>query len=121
MEVKPLGDFQALILSNEELAEIRAALFPVPIKDPLNVQLNKVDFDFDVLRIMVNAKLRRMPKLPNKPNDEGYRTLSKMLGIADTSLRNFCHGDYASLTVRSTVRLMAWVGYTDLIEFLKEE
>ena len=119
MEVTHENGVPRLKLSNSELADLREALFPHSEKDSLNIQLNQLDFDFDVLRIMVNTKRRRLPK--SRPNDEGFQALSEITGIADTSLRNFCHGNHAATSTRTLVRLMAWVGYTDLAEFLKEE
>lgn len=90
-----------------------------PTREKLNVQLDKLDFDLDVLRVMVNVARLRLPK--SKHDDEGYETMARILGVSSTAMRGFCHGRSAP-ALKTVIRLMAWVGYTDLADgFLTEE
>lgn len=106
-----------LILDENEVLRIREVLDK---REKLNVQLDRLDFDLNVLRILVNAQRMRLPRAPSKPNDEGFRTMGKILGISDSAAREFCHG-HSIPSLKVTVRMMAWVGYTDMGEFLTEE
>lgn len=105
-------------LTDEELSAIRKAMAPLTMRDTLNVQLDKVEFDLDTLRLVVNTRRMRLPR--PKSYDEGFKEMERMLGISATALRSFCHG-HSTPSLRTVVRLMAWVGYTDMGEFLTEE
>ena len=109
-----------VVLDEEEVTQIRRSLALLMQMQPLNLQLDKLDFDLDVLRVLVNIQRRRLPKNPAKPNDEGFETMAKVLGVSSTALRDFCHG-HSTPHLKIVVRLMAWVGYTDMGEFLTEE
>lgn len=93
----------------------RAAPRPVT---PYTGDPGKVDFDWDVLRLMVNAKIYRELK---GPRGNGVKPLSRIVGISDTSLGPFLRGDSAQPSVRTVVRLLAWLGYTDFSEFLVDQ
>jgi len=105
-------------LTSEEVAQIRGVLAAVSHRAKLNVELERLDFDYNVLRILVNTQRRRLKK--NHYNDEGFQELSRITGLSGTALRKFCHGT-STPTVRTVIRLMAWVGYSDLEDFLTEE
>ena len=105
-------------LSDQEVAVIRQALAPLMERRQLNVQLDKVDFDLDTLRLVVNTKRMRIPR--PRSYDEGFKELERVVGVSASALRAFCHG-HSTPTLKTVVRLMAWVGYTDMGEFLTEE
>jgi hypothetical protein len=88
---------------------------PKEIKDAVLDPL-KMDFDWDALRLMVNAKILRDDL--RGPRGSGITALARTVGVADTALGPFLHGDTRTPSVRTAMRLMAWVGYTDFAEFL---
>lgn len=106
-------------VDDEKVRELRRLAMSF-LRSPgqLNVQLERLDFDYNVLRILVNTQRRRLKK--NHYNDEGFQELSRITGLSGTALRKFCHGT-STPTVKTIVRLMAWVGYSDLEDFLTEE
>lgn len=82
---------------------------------PHTGDLRTVDFDWDVLRFMVNV---RLTKELAGTRGRGFSALSRQIGVADTALGQFLRGDPAVPSVRTMVRLMVWLGYTDFAEFL---
>lgn len=81
---------------------------------------SKIVFDWDALRLMVNIKLAHAARYRRQKEDLGYKWLARELGLSDHTISGFIAGTNTP-TVRTTMRLMAWVGYTDFAEFLVEE
>lgn len=109
-----------------ELAELLhtwsgATLGVVPLPEPTaklgDTPIPQVDFDWDQLRLMVAIKLEKIPR--RSKNDRGHEPLAKLLGVSHTAIGAFMRG-HSVPTVTTTIRLMAWVGYTDFAEFLKD-
>jgi hypothetical protein len=86
-----------------------------PPKDPFTASPANMDFDWDVLRLMVNAKMRK-----EFAGDRGigFKPLSRIVGVADTALGSFLRGEPGVPTLKTAMRLMAWLGYSDLRDFL---
>lgn len=95
-----------------ELLSRPPAKVPEDRKPTENTDITTLDFDFDALRLMVYTKLRKT----KGPRGHGYKFLSREIGVADTALGAFLRG-YGTPTVRTTMRLMAWLGYHDFREF----
>ena len=112
---------------NIDPEELRDALLSVlarpkaPVaKDLRDIPLDplKVDFDWNILRLMVNAKIQRDGLIG--PRGSGFTALARTVGVADTALAPFLRGEAHTPSVRTTMRLMVWVGYTDFAEFLAD-
>lgn len=82
-------------------------------RDLSTVPLNTVDLDWDALRLMVRAKMFR--------DEVNKAALAKLIAVSDTALGRFLRGGGKQLEVRSVLRLMVWLGWTDLVDFIKED
>lgn len=90
-----------------------------PKRIPEDLATLKVDWD--VLRLLVGAKLAHEHK-STVHNDEGFKPLSRKLDISDSTLRKFMRGKGGSnMPATVFLRLVAYVGYTNLLDFTKEE
>jgi hypothetical protein len=111
-------------INPEELRDALLAVLARPkpriVRDVKNAVLDPltVDFDWDALRLMVNAKILRDDL--RGPRGSGYTALARTVGVADTALAPFLRGEAHTPSVRTTMRLMVWVGYTDFAEFLAD-
>lgn len=105
----------------DALLAVLAKPAPKIAKDLRNVVLDPltVDFDWDTLRLMVNAKIRRDGLIG--PRGSGFTALARTVGVADTALAPFLRGEKHTPSVRTAMRLMVWVGYTDFAEFLADD
>lgn len=105
----------------DALLAVLARPKPKVAKDLKDMPLNplKVDFDWDALRLMVNAKILRDNLIG--PRGSGFTALARTVGVADTALAPFLRGEKHTPSVRTTMRLMVWVGYTDFTEFLADD
>ena len=104
----------------DALLAVLARPAPKVARDPGNAVLDplEVDFDWDTLRLMVNAKIMRDNLIG--PRGSGFTALARTVGVADTALAPFLRGEKHTPSVRTTMRLMVWVGYTDFAEFLAD-
>lgn len=111
-ELDPLALREAMIALLQPAAPVRKAL------DDLG-PLDRLDFDWAALRLLVHAKLWAAHH--EDPRGRGISAVARELGVADTTLGMFVAGNRHMLSVATTMRLMAWVGYTDLAEFVKDD
>lgn len=100
-------------MSDEELFDALMSLLARPAPTVLPIPLDTMDIDWEALRLMVRAKMFR--------DRIGATALSRIIGVADTALGRFIHSPDKRVEVRTLIRLMMWLGYSDFEPFLKEE
>jgi hypothetical protein len=77
--------------------------------------LDEIQFDYDTLRLLVNRKRFQMF---GKARGHGIAQTARVLGVADTTLGKFLRGEDRKPELRAVMRMMLWVGYTDVKEFV---
>lgn len=100
------------VLTQEALVAALLELLsrPKPVKNP--GPLNEIDLDWEQLKLLVRVRQFQ--------DGVNLRDLAGMVGLTETTLGRFLRDPGRLLEVRSTIRLMAWLGYSDFAEFLKE-